>query len=281
MIGMRFGTKSIDAFRVLVCAIVFATVAPGVQAEDVSQPAILQMFEARWTTIEDRMADIFQAGYGQMWLPPPNRGDSGGSSIGYDVFDRFDLGSPRNETQYGTETSLKTTIAAAHEASVKMYTDFVPNHNATRNQYTPGFAAQGGYPGFVLSTAGDSLGDFHDPTVNYTQDAVNGSLLGLIDIAQEKNNQFIRQPTQAGNPDNIPAGTIWNKPDPNNARFYPDQTLGGSTLNNASTGGAFTRYNFNLNDPSAGDPVKENATGLLMRNMEWMIQAIGVDGFRV
>ena len=61
-------------------------------AEGVSSPAILQMYEARWETIEDRMADIHSIGYGQMWLPPPQRADTGGFSVGYDVFDRFDLG---------------------------------------------------------------------------------------------------------------------------------------------------------------------------------------------
>src|SRR6476660_3563669 len=90
------------------------------RGEDVSQPAILQMFEAKWSTIEDRMADIFQVGYGQMWLPPPERADGGSLSVGYDLFDRFDLGQPRNETLYGTATSLKTTINAGHEASVKI-----------------------------------------------------------------------------------------------------------------------------------------------------------------
>src|SRR5262245_24098736 len=62
-------------------------------AQDVSQPAILQLVEARWNTLEDRMADIFQVGYGQMWLTPPQRADSGNLSVGYDLFDRFDLGS--------------------------------------------------------------------------------------------------------------------------------------------------------------------------------------------
>src|SRR5688572_5403692 len=80
-------------------------------AEDVSAPAILQMYEARWETIEDRMADIHSIGYGQMWLPPPQRADTGGFSVGYDVFDRFDLGKPRSETLYGTEAGLKASIA--------------------------------------------------------------------------------------------------------------------------------------------------------------------------
>ncbi len=258
-----------------------AWLAGGAIAQDRSEPAILQLFEARWDTIEDRMADIFQVGYGAMWLPPPNRADSGGQSVGYDVFDRFDLGSPRNETLYGTETSLKSSISAAHNASVKMYTDFIPNHNGFRNRNTPNFEAQGGYPGFVLSTSGDQFGDFHDPSISYYDDPVNGSLFGLIDIAHDKNYQYIRHPTETGNPNNIPAGSIRNQPNPSNAQYYTDQDLGGTVLNDPALGSTFTRYGFNLDNPLAGDPISENATGLLMRNMQWMIQAIGVDGFRV
>jgi len=266
----------------LVVAALVASEAPWACALDVSEPAILQMFEARWSTVENRMADIFQVGYGQMWLPPPQRADSGNLSVGYDLFDRFDLGSPRHETLYGTQTSLKSAIAAAHLAGVKMYTDFIPNHNGFRNRNTSGFEAQGGYPGFVLSTGGDPYGDFHNPAISYLTDPINGSLFGLIDIAQEKNHQFIRHPVAAENPANIPAGTIWNKPDPGNARFYTDQELGGIVMTDPALGGSmFTRYRFNLDDPLAGDPTPENATGLLMRNMQWMIQVIGVDGFRI
>jgi alpha-amylase len=42
-----------------------------------------------------------------------------------------------------------------------------------------------------------------------------------------------------------------------------------------------TRYNFNPANPFAGDPSPENATGLLMRNAQWMVEVIGVDGFRI
>jgi hypothetical protein len=252
-------------------------------AQAVSEPAILQMFEARWDTMEDRMADIFEVGYGKMWLPPPQRADGGGLSVGYDLFDRFDLGGPRNETLYGTETGFKATIDSAQNASVKMYSDFIPNHNGFRNRNTPGFEAQGGYPGFVLSYGGDQYGDFHNPAISYTTDAINGSLFGLLDIAQEKNHQMIRQPIAASTPgsNTIPAGSIWNKPDPNNARFYPDRDAAGIALNDPLTGGAFTRYSFDTSSPLTGDPIQENATGLLMRNMQYMLQVIGVDGFRI
>jgi alpha-amylase len=269
------------------CVVVFMTAMLALRsvaalAVDRSEPAILQMFESRWDTIEDRMADIFEVGYGQMWLPPPQRADSGNQSVGYDVFDRFDLGSPRKETLYGTETSLKSSIASAHDASVKMYTDFIPNHDGFRNKNTPNFSAQGGYPGFVLSAPGDTFGDFHNPAISYEQDAVNGSLFGLIDIAHEKNHQYIRHPTAPGTVGNIPTGSVYNQADANNAQFYTDQNLGGIEFTDpALGGGTFMRYDFNLDNPLAGDPTPENAMGLLMRNMQYMIQSIGVDGFRV
>src|SRR3954447_2916877 len=276
---LRLKARSSARFAIAIAIVV--SVATRARAEDVSQPAMLQMFEAKWSTIEDRMPDIFQSGYGQMWLPPPQRADSGGLSVGYDVFNRFDLGQARNETLYGTESSLKASVTDGHRAGVSMYTDFIANHNGYGTQSSTTFVAQGGYPGFAMSVPGDQFGDFHDPAITYQQDEKNGSLFGLIDIAQEKNNQFIRQPTTVGNPDNIPAGTLYSKPDPNNARFYPDQALGGITLNDPNTVGSFTRYFFNNGAPLAGDPVKENAVGLLMRNMQWMIQTIGVDGFRM
>ena len=150
-----------------------ATFMQPARAEDASQPPILQLFESRWQTIEGRMPDIFQAGYGRLWLPPPERADSGNTSVGYDVYDRFDLGSPRNETLYGTETSLKTLVTSAHTAGVLVNTDFIANHDGFSNSGTVdtkgtatttddvSFAQAGGYPGFALSVPGDVDGDFH------------------------------------------------------------------------------------------------------------------------
>lgn len=284
----------------LVCVLVLAAALSGVAlpaaGEDVSQPAILQMFEARWDTIEDRMADIFVAGYGRMWLPPPAKADSGSHSVGYDVFDRFDLGSPRDETLYGTETGLKTLIEQAHLAGVRVNTDFIANHNGFSDSTTfdnQGTAdpsddvywdESGGYPGFVTSLPGDATGDFHP--IDWTGQEFE-RLAGLIDIAQEKNHQFIRNPVVEGDPQNIPAGTAGifgrgpvNVPDAANARFYPDQGLGGTTVYDPRTGSNVTLYDFNTADPTAGDAYAENATGLLIRNLRWMVQEIGVDGFR-
>ncbi|MFI4897930.1 MAG: GC-type dockerin domain-anchored protein, partial [Phycisphaerales bacterium JB059] len=117
-------------------------------------------------------------------------------------------------------------------------------------------------------------------------DLHDGDLVALVDIAQESNNQFIRQPVEEGNPDNIPAGTLRNLPDPDNARFYPDLALTPTLIDNPGTArnpGAtqFTRYPFNTSTPLAGDPVTDNATGMLMRWAQWMFEVQGIDGFRL
>ena len=249
--------------------------------QDVSAPATLQLFEAKWSTIEDRQVDLFYNGYGAMWLPPPQRADTGPFSVGYDLFDRFDLGKPHSETLYGTEGSLKSLVKTAHRAGVSVYTDLIWNHNGFGTSNDASFVALGGYPGFVMTQPSDPYGDFHDPSINFDNNPTEGRLAGLYDIAQEKNYQFIRQPVEAGNPNNIPAGTIFNKPDPNNARFYPDQDLGGTVVFDPALNQNFTLYDFNTTTPLAGDAVADNATGLLMRNARWMVQEIGVDGFRL
>jgi alpha-amylase len=272
------------AAAVAVLAAVLAATAA--RAQDASAPAILQIFEARWETIEDRMADIHAVGYGRMWVPPPQRAGSG-FSVGYDAFDRFDLGTPGNETHYGTGFDFKTMVQAAHAAGVAVNPDLILNHNGVGNRNDPNFVALGGYPGLALTLPGDVDGDFHDPSIDaLTEDQILGQLAGLNDIAQEKNHQFIRHPI-GPDPNNIPAGTVFNKPDPNNARFYPDLELGGVTAFDdkgdldPSNDEFVTLYNFNEADPLAGDPVLENATGMLMRNVRWMIQEYDVDGFRL
>ena len=55
---------------------------------------IFQIFESRYPNIEHRMPDIFMAGYDALWIPPVGRAssESGNLSVGYDPFNRFDLG---------------------------------------------------------------------------------------------------------------------------------------------------------------------------------------------
>ena len=266
---------------VLTAAFVGSLVTSLATAMDTSSPAMLQLFEARWETIEERLPDIRAAGYGSLWLPPPGRGDSGGFSVGYDVFDRFDLGQPRYETLYGSEDSLKSLTTAAHRATTRVYVDFIANHNGFGNRTDPDFVALGGYPGFALTLPTDINGDFNDPFINFDNDPFRGQLAGLNDIAHEKNYTFIRQPVAVEEPANLPGGTVYNRPNPANARFYPDRDLPGWNVFDPERGRNLTLYDYNSATPLAGDAVPETALDLLARNARWLIQTIGVDGFRI
>ncbi len=225
---------------------------------------ILQIFECRWETIEHRMPDVFATGYRAFWLPPPGMGESGGYSVGYDCYDRFDLGRAGDETRYGTREWLASLIDHSHRARVNVYTDLIVNHNAYADHTTTGFEESGGYPGFATWLSEDEYGDFHDPSGSgrYYE-----RVAGLIDIAQEKNHTYIRHPV-ATDSQNLPYEPIDNE----NYQFYPDLDLSPN---------ADGVYPFNVDDPMAGDPYADNATGLLLRHIQWMVEVVGVDGFRV
>jgi len=254
-------------------------------AVDTSPPPILQWFESTYQVVEDRLPDVFAAGYGFVWLPPPGRADQGNFSVGYDVYDRFDLGTTDRPTLYGTEAGLKALARMLHRSGASLHVDFVINHAGFSSLATPGFVQAGGYPGLAITLPNDIDGDFHSAFaggVDYER------LAGLIDIAHEKNHQFIRNPVTAGDPRNLRAGTkaafgrIANVPDPRNRRFYPD--IGHDTISifDPRTGERDIRVHaFNLENPLAGESVVENATGYLMRNAQWLVQVIGVDGLRI
>ncbi len=251
---------------------------------DAAAPAILQVYDGSDKTIERRAPDIFMAGYGVVQVPPPSRADTGNQSVGYDVYDRFDLGGPGNPTLYGTQTGFEAAIQAVHQTGASFFVDYVANQNGYDDQSNPNFVNAGGYPGFVLQTATDPNGDFH--AASDTGDT-NERLAGLIDIAQEKNYQYIRSPVP-GYANDIPAGTTpWNNrlanvPDPNNTRLYPDRSLNPIIVYDPTTGEQNIHiYPFNTANPTNGTPVTENATGLLMRYAQWLVQVYGVDGFRI
>lgn len=272
-----------------------------------ANPVMLQWFEANWGTIEYRMPDYFIAGFGAVWLPPPSRA-SDGTSPGYDVFDRFDLGTPARRTAYGTAENFRAMVDEFHRANGLVYIDAVLNHNSGRNGGSS-FYNDGGYPGFWLGpgpaplNSGSNWGDFHnggtqsqDPGgANY--DLWLGDLVSLIDIAQESNNQYIRHPASVTPPPggvNIPPGLVTNQPNPANRALYPDRDLASSVVNNpgvsrnaccgftaqSSSAGSLTFYQYNQADPAQGDPAMENATGLLMRWTQWMIDEYKIDGYR-
>lgn len=282
--------------RATAVSLLFMCIAAAAARAAEDHTAMLQYFEAQWQTMAYRMPDVFAAGYDAAWLPPPQKGAAGASSIGYDLFDRFDLGSDAAPTRYGTESDFRLAVSEFHKAGCRVYVDWLMNHNASNDNSTPNFLTQGGYPGFALALSGspytDPYGDFHTPgTQSENPGGANfnlwqGRLLGLIDIAQEKDYQLIRHPITLGDPNNVPAGTVYNKPNAANRKFYPDRNLAGTPVSNPGTSRNpgttnYTFYPYNLADPAQGDPITENATGLLMRSTQYYLDVLKVDGFRL
>jgi len=279
--------------------------------ELVAKPLILQWFELSWRRMERRIPDFFMAGYDATWVAPVSKA-SDPTSPGFDVFDRFDLGfpnvsgQPNNETIYGTEQGFRATIDELHRANGLIYVDSVMNHNSGRNG-SASFIAEGGFPGFWMNPPGPKTvgsgnwGDFHngafqshDPNGG-SYNLWDGDLVSLIDIDQSSDNRFIRHPVDPDDPENLPEGTLRNLSDPANARFYPDMDLPHADVMNPGKFRAaccgFGSFNspaettqvwpFNTVDPMQGDTVSENATSLLTRWTQWMLEEMQVDGFRL
>ena len=98
-----------------------------------AEETILQYFNTSWQEIEQRIPEVAEAGYTSLWLPPPFKGASGTYSVGFDTFDRFDLGdidqSGTIRTKYGTKADLLSLIRVAHRFGIKVYFDNVMAHN--------------------------------------------------------------------------------------------------------------------------------------------------------
>jgi alpha-amylase len=269
--------------RIALPAILLSLTAPLVMGQSDSQ-VMLQMFESSWDNLEYRTVDIWQAGYRDVWVPPPGRADIGDFSVGYDVYDRFDLGESSRHTLYGTQSGIMQFNRIAHKASLFTHVDLILNHNGFSDNSTSGFLNAGDYPGFVIEAPGHTYGDFHSPFAGGDWDM---RVSGLVDIDQSLNLEYIRHPVDVGDPRNIPAGTtpafgrLADVPDESNRQFYTDRQGESFTFTNPVTGNRITKYRFDLDDPMTGDPVVENATGLLLRYTQWMGEVVGFDGYRI
>jgi alpha-amylase len=84
-----------------------------------------------WDHLAKQAHALRQAGFTALWLPPPLKGNSGVSSIGYDVFDDYDLGSKNQKghvpTRYGTREQLSRCVAMLRANGLDVYVDLVEN----------------------------------------------------------------------------------------------------------------------------------------------------------
>ena len=252
---------------------------------------MVQYFNTTWREIINKIPELSEAGYESIWLPPPTKG-SGGLSVGYDLWDRFDLGSIDQRgsvrTRYGTQQELIELIRVAHRFGIRVYFDNIMNHNAFD---IPGFNAGVPidiYPGLVPE-------DFHlrvteegyyrkwDNTRNWG-DAWQVMHLGLSDLID-----LATEPGEWNNNHGPSEGSRIKKISfvrhPNNPEYYcykpsaggQKHSLGQGTYVGFGPGNGITVADL------AADPdfYSELVEDMLHRSARWLIATTYCDGLRL
>lgn len=84
-----------------------------------------------WDHLAKQAQALRAVGFTAVWLPPVIKGASGKDSVGYDVFDDYDLGSKNQKgsiaTHYGTREELTRCVAMMRANGLDVYVDLVEN----------------------------------------------------------------------------------------------------------------------------------------------------------
>ena len=243
--------------------------------------AMLQYFNTDWNEIALKMPELAEAGYDSLWLPPPTKG-SGGLSVGYDLFDRFDLGSKDQRgsvrTRYGTEADLLNLVEVAHRFGIRVYFDNIMNHNAFD---VPGYDANTPidiYPGLVPE-------DFHlrltqegfyrkwDNIANWNDawQVQHRNFSDLVDLAQE--------PGTTNQNFGLTEGSTWPKikllRQPNNPEYY-EYDANGNYVGFGPNNGLTSNY-----IQTHSDYYSEYVQDFLNRSARWLMDRTHADGLRL
>ncbi len=250
--------------------------------------AMLQLFQVRWTDLSQKMPELAEAGYTSLWLPQPAKAGSV-YSVGYDLFDPFDLGDKNQNgttaTKYGTKAELLQMVETAHRFGIRVYFDNVMNHRQGvvpgYDVYTPTNFFPGLWPkDFHLKTT--SSGNRNWPNVeDWTKQGYvqNETINGLCDLATEPGGiNYNFGPTlfsQTGKPSFVRQ--------PNNPEYYMNTNaadLGGWSAG-SSPGFGWSAGNWHAFAGTNGHPVPELVEDYLTRAAMWTIYTTKADGFRL
>lgn len=85
-----------------------------------------------WKRLAAQAAELKKAGINMVWLPPAYKGAAGGSSVGYDVYDMYDLGEFDQKgsvrTKYGTREEYLNAVEELQKNGIEVIADVVLNH---------------------------------------------------------------------------------------------------------------------------------------------------------
>ncbi len=253
--------------------------------------AMLQYFNSSWVEVTRKMPELAEAGYTSLWLPPPTKA-SGGLSVGYDCWDRFDLGSVDQRggvrTFYGTESELIEMVRVAHRFGIRVYFDNIMNHNAFE---TPGyneFVPEDVYPGFMpedfhLRRTADGSYRKWDNVRDWGSEwqVFNLGLSDLIDIATEPGSLNWNHGANEG--DTVTKPDYVRHPDQPEFYCYVPTAPGQKHAEGEGAYVGFGPGNGITTASIAADPdfYSERVEHLLNRAARWQIDRTRCDGFRL
>lgn len=85
-----------------------------------------------WNRLKAEVKNLAEVGITGLWLPPAHKGAGGGYDVGYGIYDLFDLGEFNQKgsvrTKYGTKDEYMAAVKAARDAGIQVYADVVFNH---------------------------------------------------------------------------------------------------------------------------------------------------------
>jgi alpha-amylase len=138
-----------------------------------------------YTTMQAQAAGLsnMAGGYGinRIWFPPPSKGQSGGYSMGYDIYDYYDLGKYNSEgtipTLFGTQAQLKAAIATYKSYNIECMADIVLNHRTGGDlEYNPNTSSSTwtDFSHVASSTCLWHYNEFHPSTYEYSDEGTFG-----------------------------------------------------------------------------------------------------------
>lgn len=87
-----------------------------------------------WKEVKERASYLADLGISSVWLPPACKASTGGYSVGYDVYDLYDLGEFDQKgsvrTKYGTKDEYVAAVKALKDKGIQVIVDIVLNHKA-------------------------------------------------------------------------------------------------------------------------------------------------------
>ena len=88
--------------------------------------------ESLWKKVKEEAANLAKLGITAVWLPPAYKGTAGKDTVGYDVYDLYDLGEFDQKgsvaTKYGTKQQYINAVKDLHKHNIHAYADIVVNH---------------------------------------------------------------------------------------------------------------------------------------------------------